>query len=173
MRNEKITKITETALFIALVFLGVFLFKFPLPFGYMHLGDCMIFLAVLILGGKRAALAGGIGAALADVVSGYTIWALPTFACKAALALVMGLILSHKVFGLSGKAAWLVGGIAGGIVQSIGYLIFWFVLFGKAAMIAALVPLLAQTGLGIAIAFLLAAALEKTALRKYFREAVQ
>ena len=56
----------------------------------MHIGDSMIFLSVLMLGGKRGAVAGGIGAALADVVSGYTIWAVPTLICKAAMALVMG-----------------------------------------------------------------------------------
>ena len=172
MRNKGINNITETALFIALVFLGIFLFKIPMPFGYMHLGDCMIFLAVLIIGGKSGAIAGGIGAALADIVSGYTIWAAPTFICKAALALVMGLVISKHVFGLKGKAAWIAGGVAGGIVQSIGYLISWYVLFGKAAMIAAIIPLIGQSGAGIVLAFVIAAALEKTALKTRFQGAV-
>ena len=88
--TERIKNLCETALFIAIVFLGVFIIKFPGPFGYMHIGDSMIFLSVLMLGGKRGAVAGGIGAALADIVSGYTIWAVPTLICKAAMALVMG-----------------------------------------------------------------------------------
>lgn len=168
MKKNKTQKLCETALFAALVFLGVFLFKFPLPMGYMHLGDCMIFLAVMMMGGKRAALAGGIGAALADIVSGYTIWAGPTFLCKALLALVMGLFIEKKAFGLHGKPFWILGGILGGLVQIAAYLFFWRVLFGKAAMIAALLPLFVQTGLGIGIAFAIAALLERTALRKHF-----
>ena len=76
-QTQKVKNLCETALFIAIVFLGVFIIKFPGPFGYAHIGDSMIFLSVLMLGGKRGAAAGGLGAAVADIVSGYTIWALP------------------------------------------------------------------------------------------------
>ena len=48
--TERIKNLCETALFIAIVFLGVFIIKFPGPFGYMHIGDSMIFLSVLMLG---------------------------------------------------------------------------------------------------------------------------
>ena len=68
-QSERIKNLCETALFIAIVFLGVFIIKFPGPFGYAHIGDSMIFLAVLMLGGKRGAVAGGIGAAIADLVA--------------------------------------------------------------------------------------------------------
>ena len=59
--TERIKNLCETALFIAIVFLGVFIIKFPGPFGYMHIGDSMIFLSVLMLGGKRGAVAGSRG----------------------------------------------------------------------------------------------------------------
>ena len=77
-QTERVKNLCETALFIALVFLGVFIIKFPGPFGYAHIGDSMIFLSVLMLGGKRGAAERGNGAALDDSVSGYSIWALPT-----------------------------------------------------------------------------------------------
>ena len=35
--TERIKNLCETALFIAIVFLGVFIIKFPGPFGYMHI----------------------------------------------------------------------------------------------------------------------------------------
>ena len=89
-RTERIKDLCETALFVAIVFIGVFIIKFPGPFGYAHIGDSMIFLSVLMLGGKRGAVAGGVGAALADIVSGYAVWAVPTLICKAVMALVMG-----------------------------------------------------------------------------------
>ena len=94
-QTQKVKNLCETALFIAIVFLGVFIIKFPGPFGYAHIGDSMIFLSVLMLGGKRGAAAGGLGAAVADIVSGYTIWALPTFICKAIMALLMGFMIKR------------------------------------------------------------------------------
>ena len=38
-QSERIKNLCETALFIAIVFLGVFIIKFPGPFGYAHIGD--------------------------------------------------------------------------------------------------------------------------------------
>lgn len=166
--TERIRKLCETALFIAVVFLGVFIIKFPGPFGYAHIGDSMIFLAVLMLGGRRGALSGGIGAAIADIVSGYTIWAAPTLICKALMALVMGGIIKMQFFGLKGRALWIIAAFAGGIVQGIAYEFFWFVLFSKAAAIAALPGLTFQTVSGVIIAFVISETLQKTALRKNF-----
>jgi uncharacterized membrane protein len=169
MNNDTtIKRLCETALFTALVFLGVFIFKFPILFGYIHLGDSMIFLAVLMIGGKRAAFAGGVGAALADLVSGYAIWIVPTLICKALLALCMGLIIEKQIFRLVGKPAWFVGGTIGGIIQSIGYMLASYILYGKSAVIVAIPSLAFQTSAGIVIAFIIAAALQRTMLRKYF-----
>ncbi len=168
--TERIKSLCETALFIAIVFLGVFILKFPGPFGYVHIGDSMIFLSVLMLGGKRGALAGSLGASIADLVSGYTIWAIPTFLCKAAMALVMGVMIKGHFMGLRGRTLWVLSAIAGGLTQGIGYVVFWYGFFGKAAAAAAAaVPgLVFQTISGIMIAFALAEALQKTSLKKYF-----
>ena len=167
-RTERIKDLCETALFVAIVFIGVFIIKFPGPFGYAHIGDSMIFLSVLMLGGKRGAVAGGVGAALADIVSGYAVWAVPTLICKAAMALVMGALIKHHVFGLKGRVCWIVAAVAGGVTQGIGYIIFWYFMFGKAAAIAAISGLAFQMVAGIIIAFVIAEALQKTSLKKYF-----
>lgn len=167
-QTERIKHLCETALFIAIVFLGVFIIKFPGPFGYAHIGDSMIFLAVLMLGGKRGAVSGGLGAALADIVSGYTIWAVPTLICKALMALVMGAMVKHHAFGLKGRALWILSAVAGGLTQGIAYVLFWFALFGKAAAIAAVPGLIFQTVSGIIIAFVISEALQKTSLKKHF-----
>ena len=165
---ERIKNLCETALFIAIVFFGVFIIKIPGPFGYMHIGDSMIFLAVLMLGGKRGAVAGGLGAAIADIVSGYTIWAVPTMICKAAMAIVMGMMIKHRAFGLKGRLLWIVSAVAGGITQGILYEVFWLVLFGKAAALAALPGLTYKMLSGIIIAFVISEALQKTSLRRHF-----
>lgn len=166
--TDKIKNLCETALFIAIVFLGVFIIKFPGPFGYAHIGDSMIFLAVLMLGGKRGAIAGGLGAAVADIVSGYSVWAVPTMLCKAAMALVMGAMIKHHAFGLKGRGLWMVSALAGGVTQAAGYLAFWYFLFGKAAALAAVPGLTFQTASGIIIALVISEALQKTSLKRHF-----
>lgn len=167
-QKNKILNLCETGLFIAIVFIGVFIIKIPGPFGYAHIGDSMIFLSVLMLGGKRGAVAGGIGAALADIVSGYTIWAVPTLICKALMALVMGSFIKHHIFGMKGRVLWIIAALAGGLTQGVGYVIFWYFLFGKAAAISAVPGLTFQAVAGIIIAFVISEALQKTSLKRHF-----
>lgn len=169
MRQNKIAELCETALFTALVFLGVSIFKFPSAFGYSHLGDCMIFLAVLMLGGRRGALAGGVGAALADLIGGYAIWVLPTLISKSVMALVMGAMIRNHIFGLKGRLLWALAAVSGGICQAAGYTAARIIFYGTAAGLASLPGLTFQTATGIVLAFVLSEALQKTSLRSRFR----
>ena len=57
---------------------------------------------------------------------------------------------------------------AGGLTQGVGYVIFWYFLFGKAAAIAAIPGLAFQAISGIIIAFVISEALQKTSLRRHF-----
>ena len=41
------------------------------------MGDCMIFLAVLMLGRKNGAIAAALGGALSDLLAGAAVWILP------------------------------------------------------------------------------------------------
>lgn len=77
------------AIIIAMVYLAVFFIKILSINGYTHLGDCMIFLSVLILGTKRGAVVGGIGVALANCLGGYMIWVIPIFCIRELMAMVM------------------------------------------------------------------------------------
>ena len=92
MRTKELTK---TAVMAALVFVAIYVLKIPGPNGYSHLGDCMILISVLLLGGRKGAWAGGIGAALADLLGGYMQWVLPTFLIKAFMALIMGYVINN------------------------------------------------------------------------------
>ena len=67
-----------TALFTAIVCIATFIIQIPIPLGYAHLGDCMILLSTHLLGAVGGMISGGIGSALADIISGFPIWALPT-----------------------------------------------------------------------------------------------
>lgn len=167
-RNDRIKSIAEIGLFIAIVFIGVYIIKIPSPSGYSHIGDSMIFLAVLFLGTKKGAVASGIGAALADVLGGYIVWALPTLLFKALMAFVMGTMISRKVFGLHGRALWIVSAVCGGICQSICYTLVRAVIYGPVMAVASIGGLTFQVISGVIIALVLSEALGRTSLKKEF-----
>ncbi|MCB5954368.1 ECF transporter S component [Enterococcus sp. CWB-B31] len=59
------------ALFTALTIVGTMI-KIPLPTGaFVHLGNAVLLLAVLLLGYTRGALAGGLGFAIFDLMNGF------------------------------------------------------------------------------------------------------
>ena len=89
----KTKDITLTGLMAALIFIGTFFFKIPSPFGYNHFGDGFMLLTVFMLGYKKGAFAGAIGAGLADLIGGYTVWVLPTIVIKGMWALIIGLFM--------------------------------------------------------------------------------
>ena len=114
---DRTQKIVLTGLMTALITVSTMVIAFPVPFtnGYIHLGDSMIFLAVLILGWKYGAFAAGVGSALADIFLSYVHWAPWTFVIKALMAVVMGLIIQQcmkdkrftALFSLVIGAVWL------------------------------------------------------------------
>ena len=78
MEKYSVKEITKTAAMAAIVFILTYTFKIPFPNGYTHLGDCAILIGVIVLGRKKGAWAGGIGAAMADLISGYAQWIIPS-----------------------------------------------------------------------------------------------
>lgn len=67
------TSIVLVGLFAALTVLGTMI-KIPMPTGaFAHLGNSVLLLAVLLLGYKKGALAGGLGFAIFDVLNGFAI----------------------------------------------------------------------------------------------------
>ena len=81
MRNNTF-KIVMTALMMCLIMVATMFIRIPIPGtqGYVHLGDAMIFLSVLILGWKYGALAAAFGSMLADIIGGFAMWAPWSFA---------------------------------------------------------------------------------------------
>ncbi|WP_086330321.1 ECF transporter S component [Candidatus Enterococcus mansonii] len=70
-KKNSTTSIVLIALFTALTVLGTMI-KIPLPTGaFVHLGNAVLLLAVLLIGYKKGALAGGLGFAIFDVMNGF------------------------------------------------------------------------------------------------------
>lgn len=71
-----------TAVCMAMVFLMTFMPRIPIPFGYAHLGDTVIFLLILFLPRHQAGIAASVGSAFSDLLGGFPIWILPTLVIK-------------------------------------------------------------------------------------------
>lgn len=162
MSNKHISTsdITKIAIMAALIFVATYLIKIPSLNGYIHLGDSMIFIAVLLLGNKKGALAGGLGAALCDLLSGYMQYILPTFFIKLIMALIMGVIAERLIN--KTKFSWIIGAIIGGAFQVFGYAFVETFMYGFAGAIASVPGNIIQSVSGVIIACALVAILEKS-----------
>lgn len=90
MTDQLIRRLCLAAAAAALVCLATAFLRVPIPLGYAHLGDGVIFLAARILPRREAALAAAFGSLLADFLSGFPLWAGPTFLIKYAMAVIAG-----------------------------------------------------------------------------------
>lgn len=133
MRN-KTKEIVSASLLAGLVCVATMVIKIPSPLkGYLNLGDCAVLVSGWLLSPSYAFLAAGIGSALADIFSGYVIYAPATFLIKGLMALLAGygfMILHKKLGEISSR---IIGGIAAEILMITGYFLFEGILYGFAA----------------------------------------
>ena len=109
--RNNIPLLCRTALFAAMIFVFTAYLHVPSHTGYTHVGDAFLYLAACLLPASYGAAAGAIGAGLADLLSGYAIWAPGTVVIKAVTALLFSsdkprIITSRNLLALPG--AWLV-----------------------------------------------------------------
>ena len=85
MIGEKTRKLVYAALFAALTCVMTMIVKIPVPAtgGYVNLGDSVVLLAGWVLGPMYGGAAAGLGSMLADLVSGYPLYAPGTFVINA------------------------------------------------------------------------------------------
>ncbi len=88
--------VVMTAFFAAIVFLGIQMFRIPMPAAvgtpFLHFGHIFVVLAIICLGGRRAAVAGTLGLVIFDLLNGY-IHAIPNvFVCTIIKCLIAGLV---------------------------------------------------------------------------------
>ena len=165
MTDKKIRDTAITALMAALIFVATYLVKIPNPAtgGYSHMGDCMIFLAVVLLGRRNGSLAAGIGGALSDFLAGAPVWILPTLIIKYIMAFIMGTIIKAKP---ESKKLQIFGAAVGGVFQVIAYTFVKIILFGLATALMSLPNISIQTLVGVVLFGILSTALTNT-LKKF------
>lgn len=84
MKNKRIYKICLTGLFAAITAVFTAFVKIPtgINSGYLHFGDAIVYLSGCFLG-PFGMISSAIGGALADILAGAAVWALPTAIIKA------------------------------------------------------------------------------------------
>lgn len=83
MQRKQLTLITFTAVLTAIVFVLTAYLHIPSHVGFVHIGDGVIYLAACMLPLPYALFVGAVGGALADLLSGFAIWAPGTVIIKA------------------------------------------------------------------------------------------
>lgn len=152
MRSARIEKLVITALFAALVTVTTVAVQIPSPMnGYVNLGDCFVLLSGWILGPLYGAAAGGVGAMLADLFTGYAHYAPGTLLIKAAMVLVASLVYNHA--GRKPLFAQAISALAAEAVMVGGYFLYASLLLGRGLAATASIPgNLIQGVVGIAAA---------------------
>ncbi|MFO7917612.1 MAG: ECF transporter S component [Anaerolineae bacterium] len=104
--------IAVTAIMIAVVTVFTMVARVPIPAtqGYFNLSDVAIYFSAFSFGPWVGFIAGGVGAALADLLGGYPQWAILTFLAHGLEGLVAGALARGRNF-LGLVVAWAVGTI--------------------------------------------------------------
>ncbi len=118
-KRINLKSLTQMGLFIALIFIGGFVIKIPTAGGFVHVGDCMVLLSGIFLGSKKGALTSGIGMALVDIMSGYTIWAPFTFIIKALMAFTCAIIFDR--FSTKSTKSYIISFVPACFMMILGY----------------------------------------------------
>lgn len=165
MNDKKIRKLVFTALLAALTCVATMVIQIPAPVsGYVNLGDCLVLLSAFLLGPWYGAAAAGIGSMLADLLSGFAIYAPGTLVIKAIMAIAAALL--YRALPVKrGILRATVGGIVAEIIMIVGYLFYGLVLSESFAASLAGVPGNAVQGVvGLVLGVLLTEVLKKTPL---------
>ena len=129
--NTKTGKVVMAALMAAFACVATMVIRIPSPLnGYINLGDCVVLAAGWMLSPALGFLSAGLGSALADVISGYVTYAMPTFIIKGLMALIAfyGFKLLNKRLG--DVLSRLISGISAEITMILGYYLFEGFLYG-------------------------------------------
>lgn len=165
--NSKLKDMVISALLIALVFVATRFINIRLPIavngGLVHLGNAMLFVAAIVFGGKKGAIAGAFGMGLFDLLSEWAIWAPATFIIRGIMGYIIGTMANSK--DRNGKKfLWNIAGIVlAAIWMVMGYYVAEGILYGNwIAPLTSIPGNITQLIIGAIIGIPLAAALKKT-----------
>ena len=161
MKN-KVQKIVVASLIAALICVATMIIKIPTPLkGYVNAGDGFILLGAAVLSPAYAFLAGGLGSALADVLSGYSSYAPANFIIKGLMALAAALILKKLKESNSKGVLKIIPAVVAEIIMVLGYFVYEGFLYGFGPSAVNIIPNLLQGVAGIIIGLTLIGVFDK------------
>ena len=132
--------------------------------GYINLGDLAIYFTALSFGPATAFIAGGLGTAIADIVSGFSQWAPFSFLIHGLQGLVVGLILKlffKKETKLSIAFSGIIIFAVGTVIMAGGYFATGCLMAGAGAAVVEIPGNIVQNLAGIIGGYLLYSAVKK------------
>ena len=95
-KQNAVIQLSLMAIMSAMVTVGTLIVRIPNPMGgYFNVGDVMIFVTALTFTPFIGGVAGGLGSAIADILS-FPVFALPTLVIKGLEGLLAGFITNKK-----------------------------------------------------------------------------
>ena len=160
--NSTTKKIVMSSMLAALCCVATMIIKITSPLkGYLNLGDCVVLLSGFMLSPLYGFLAAGVGSALADIFSGYVIYAPATFVIKGIMALIAFFgfrLLSRKCGDTSAK---IISGTVAEIEMVMGYFLFEGFMYGFIPSAVNILPNTIQGAAGLILGIILVKVFEK------------
>ena len=129
--NTKTQKLVQASMLAALCCIATMIIKIPSPLkGYVNLGDCIVLLSGWFLSPQYAFLSAGIGSALADIFSGYVIYAPATFIIKGLMAVIAHFCFRAVNVRLEQNISRIISGFLAELTMVTGYFVFEGFLYG-------------------------------------------
>lgn len=157
-------------MFAAMVF-GLTMLHVPIGAGgYIHVGDAVIYVTALLMGGPWAFISAAIGAACADLVSGFAVYAIPSAIIKVLIAVPFVLVSKKQQSLLSVRTALLT--VISGMITILGYFFTDLIVYREGAV--ADLPTNVIQAVGSAVVFIvLAFALDRAKIKLRFEKEIE
>ncbi len=160
--QEHLKNVLMTALFAAMIYVVTSFVKIPTYQGYIHIGDGIMYLAAALLPAPYSIAAAAIGGGLADYLSGFAVWVLPTVLIKSAEA-AMFTSKENKIVNRHN----IIAVILSSVVCVAGYYLAEGILYGNFVSALASIPTNLIQAVGSAVLFIFVGmSLDKTDIRK-------
>lgn len=148
MVNNKIRELVELGLYAALIIVSVQFIRIPFGPQFVHLGNALVVIAVLIFGSKKGALVATVGLGLFDIFNGYAAEVWITILESLIVCLVLSLVF-EKLLKSNDKMVYI---IIAGVIAAVTKIILNFLKYTiinttvaslplKAAMLASVVKI--------------------------------
>lgn len=142
------------ALFSALVCVLTVFVQIPVGYGYVNFGDALIFISASMLGPIGGAIIGALGSSLADIFSGFAIYAPFTFVIKGGEGFLCGILYLYVFKRRRPILRRLFSMLISGVLVIAGYFLTDLILYGWAASLFNFVSGPIQVAVSLVIAMI-------------------